>query len=107
MGLPPWVVGWIWDRPAWIRPALFGAALMLLWFGVPLVISLPRFVSQGGADVVVRAVEAFIIVVGAGAFPGFIYSLITKPLRSLLTDQWAAYVTGLACALGYLIPLTF
>jgi hypothetical protein len=90
-----------------MRAPLYGAALMLLWMGVPLVISLPRFMNQGGIETAVPAVEAFLMVVGAGAFAGIVYSVLAKPLRSLFPDQIAANVTGLACALGYLLLLTF
>ena len=105
-----WMFGWVEDRPAVLRPALYGAffiwALILFRGGlIVLPIALP-FLFFYDRDLFWRFVLIFFLLAPAGGFAGGLLYGLTSPAVRRLGVAGAVLKFTLA-AWGYLIVLVF
>ena len=85
--------------PAWARPAAWGA----LFIGALVLLRAFAFLLLGNFDWRVLGVVALGLLLGAylGAVGGIVYYFVRPRARHL--GRWGDYLTGVACAGGYLL----
>src|SRR5215213_9344093 len=105
--LPGWmrVLGafssWVDRRPAWLRPAVWGAAALVAMTSIRLVFALPAAVRDPGR--LATLLGALLLAAVAGAFAGLVYELAGRPLRRV--KGVGPYLAGVVTVAGYLLAI--
>ena len=92
--------------PAWLQPSATGALLVFALVGVRMLFALPVlliFVARDGVKAIALALGVLLAALIAGATGGLAYSAVGD--RLLRFGRIGAYVTGMVCVAGYLVPL--
>jgi hypothetical protein len=92
---------WLQKRPAWMRPALVGAAALAAMTLVRVVFLLPSAASNPGA--LGTALLAVLLASGAGAVGGLVYALAGRPLRGV--PVVGPYLAGIVAVAGYMTAI--
>ena len=92
--------------PAWLQPAAAGALLVFALVGARMLFALPVlliFVVRDGIEVIALALGVLIAALIAGAAGGLAYSAVGD--RLMRFGRIGAYLTGMVCVAGDLVPL--
>jgi hypothetical protein len=88
--------------PQWLRPALFGAAVLFIIVGLRMLFAFPLILKQHkGAEFALGLLAA----TGAGAAGGFGYTLLGAPARRI--PFLGPYVAGVISVGAYMLALLF
>lgn len=102
--LPGWMrlaaatVDWFDARPAWARPALFGAAALAGMTVVRALFMLPA--AGSNPRVLLHALAAIVLAAVAGAIGGLVYAFAGRPLRRI--PVVGPYLAGIVAVAGYM-----
>ena len=88
---------WVEARPAWMRPALYGAAALALMTSVRAVFMLLGAFRQ--PRLALLAIGAIVAAAAAGAIGGLVYYFLGRPLRGI--RGVGRYLAGIVAVAGY------
>lgn len=89
---------WVDARPEWLRPALWGAAILAAMTSIRVLIMLPSAAREPRLLLVLAALGA---AAAAGAFGGLVYALLGRPLRRV--PVVGPYLAGAVAVAGYMV----
>ena len=92
---------WVRARPEWLRPALWGAAVLAAMTSLRVLILLPAAVRQ--PRLLLTALGALAVASAAGAFGGLVYALLGRPLRRV--PVVGPYLAGMVAVAGYMVAI--
>ncbi len=92
---------WVEARPAWLRPAILGAAALAALTAIRVVIVLPSALRE--PRLLLAALGALLAASAAGAFGGLVYALLGRPLRRV--PVVGPYLAGMVAVAGYLLAI--
>lgn len=101
MGILLGAISWVEDRPEWMRPALYGAALLAAMTALRVVFLL--FGVFRHPKLLLLAVGAMALAALGGAAGGLVYSFIGRPARRV--PVVGPYLAGIVAVAGYMASI--
>jgi len=101
MGILLGAMSWVEDRPEWMRPALYGAALLAAMTSLRVVFLV--FGAFRHPKLLLWAVGAMALAALGGAAGGLVYSFIGRPARRV--PVVGPYLAGIVAVAGYMASI--